>query len=80
MREVTAKDYQVIDTQLGAAVTEVQYKIFSMLKPSIQIDGNQWCVLYGEDLQSGVAGFGDIPHLAVLDFNTNWHKSLNQKP
>lgn len=39
------------------------------LKPSITKDGNQWCVLYGANIQEGVAGFGDTPHLAVLDFN-----------
>ena len=22
-------------------------------------DGNQWCFLYGENLQEGIAGFGD---------------------
>lgn len=26
---------------------------------SISLDGNQWCTLLGEDLQQGVAGFGD---------------------
>lgn len=31
-------------------------------------DGNQWCVLLGEDLQSGIAGFGDSPALAIADF------------
>ena len=32
-------------------------------------DGNQWCVLLGEDLQIGIAGFGDTPYKAILDFN-----------
>jgi len=48
-----------------------------LLKPSISIDGNQWCVLYGEDLQSGVAGFGDSPYDAMLDFDKNFCKKLN---
>jgi hypothetical protein len=34
-------------------------------------DGNQWCVLWGKDLQEGVAGFGETPILAVYDFNKN---------
>lgn len=47
-----------------------------LLKPKIYIDGNQWCALYGEDLQSGVAGFGDSPKLATQDFDKQWEKTL----
>lgn len=32
-------------------------------------DGDQWCVLLGGDLQSGVSGFGDTPEKAIFDFN-----------
>ena len=56
-----------------------EFNLFTMLKPSIQIDGNQWCVLYGEDLQAGIAGFGDSPHMAIMDFNSAWYKSIEQK-
>ena len=52
-----------------------------MLRPSIAIDGNQWCVLYGENLQDGVAGFGDSPEKAMRAFDCEWHKSLStQEP
>lgn len=30
-------------------------------------DGDQWCALYGEDLQVGIAGFGNTPFLAMAD-------------
>ena len=48
-----------------------------ILKPKLSVDGNKWCALYGEDLQSGVAGFGDSPELAYQDFDENWYKKLN---
>lgn len=32
-------------------------------------DGDQWCVLLGDDLQSGIAGFGESPALAIRDFD-----------
>ena len=67
------------DIKLQIEVERSEYLLFSMLNPSIQIDGNQWCVLYGEDLQSGIAGFGDTPYLAVLDFNRAWNKPLPTK-
>ena len=55
--------------------TEQQYKRFAMLKPKIHKDGNKWCVLYGENIQDGVAGFGDTPHEAVIDWEINWNTS-----
>ena len=53
--------------------------LFVRLKPSIQKDGDQWCVLYGENLQVGIAGFGNSPSLAIMDFNAEWYKSIPQK-
>ena len=31
-------------------------------------DGNKWCFLWGENLQVGVAGFGDTPLEAMAAF------------
>lgn len=45
-----------------------------IFKPSISRDGNMWCALYGEDLQNGVAGFGETPAKAMHDFDANWLK------
>ena len=47
-----------------------------LYRPQLTVDGNQWCALYGIDLQSGVAGFGDSPYLAMCDFNKNWYAKL----
>ena len=47
-----------------------------LYRPRLFIDGNQWCALYGENLQDGVAGFGDSPALAMLDWERNWSKRL----
>jgi hypothetical protein len=56
-----------------AAITAAEQRRPCVLyRPALSIDGNQWCALYGEDLQSGIAGFGDTPHLAMLDFDNTW--------
>lgn len=34
-------------------------------------DGNQWCFLWGDNIQEGVAGFGDTIRDAALDFYNN---------
>ena len=47
-----------------------------LYRPKLSIDGDQWCALYGENLQDGVAGFGKSPELAMLEFNRAWWKKL----
>lgn len=49
---------------------------FTLYRPRLFPDGNQWCALYGEDLQSGVAGFGNSPSEAVTAFNRAWYEKL----
>jgi len=62
----------------GIIVERDEYNLVSLLKPSISIDGNQWCVLYGENLQEGIAGFGVTAYAAVLDFNKAWHRPIQK--
>lgn len=55
-----------------AQVTELA----SMLKITPYKDGNQWCVLWGENIQEGICGFGDTPFKALLDFNNNYMSEI----
>lgn len=59
---------------LNRIVNEAEFSLFAQLKPSVFQDGNQWCVLYGQNLQDGIVGFGDTPYRAMLDWNAAWHK------
>jgi hypothetical protein len=59
-----------------AAIEAQEYNLFALLKPKVSRDGNQWCVLYGENLQEGVSGFGDTIYLAILDFNKSFHQPI----
>ena len=45
-----------------------------LYRPAISLDGNKWCALYGENLQDGVAGFGDTPEEAMQDFDAAWNR------
>ena len=49
-----------------------QRRPFVLLRPRMYPDGNQWCALYGDNLQEGVAGFGDTPSKAALAFDLAW--------
>jgi hypothetical protein len=42
---------------------------FTRLRPALYPDGDQWCALYGENLQEGVAGFDPSPYDAEQAFN-----------
>jgi len=48
----------------------------TVLRPRLSIDGDKWCALHGENLQDGVAGFGDSPSEAYFDFDREWHTKL----
>jgi hypothetical protein len=54
-------------------------QLFAMLKPKFGLDDGQYFVLLGEDLQSGICGFGNTLILAIRDFNAQFHKEANQK-
>ena len=66
--------YQSIQHQekmtLLVSEQELMYVKTFGLKP--YKDGNQWCVLLGDDITSGVCGFGETPLKAIYDFNKNF--------
>ena len=47
-----------------------------VFRPEVYPDGNKWCALYGENLQEGVAGFGDSPDEAMRAFDVAWCTEL----
>lgn len=74
-----ASEQAILNTQWNAAAIacaneEERSRPFMMLRPRILQDGNQWCALYGDNLQEGVAGFGDTPDAASRDFDKNWRE------
>lgn len=48
-----------------------------VFKPTLSLDGNMWCALFGDNLQEGVAGFGETPSKAMYAFDAAWTKGLN---
>lgn len=67
--------------QISAMLQSIEYESVRpcvMMRPKISIDGNQWCVLYGDNLQDGVAGFGNGPAKAMQDFDNSWLQALKE--
>ena len=75
--EALHEDYIAAGIRNQTAQEQQEFNLVAQLKPSIQIDGNQWCVLYGDNLQCGIAGFGNSPYLAIMDFNAQWYKEID---
>ena len=50
-----------------------------LMRPQVLEDGDKWCALYGEDIQVGIAGWGDTPAEAMADFDKNWQTARTAK-
>jgi len=48
------------DIEMWSAITALGIKPYK--------DGNQWCFLYGENIQEGICGFGDTIYQAAKEF------------
>lgn len=72
--------YEALDFGHAKAIAQEQIASvgYEMMRPSVlyrptvSLDGNCYCVLYGEDLMSGCAGFGHTMAEAMADFDKNW--------
>ncbi len=76
-------DTSILDHHLHQEQVRTEYmrqRPSVMYRPAIRLDGNQWCALYGDNLQDGVSGFGDSPEAAMADFDKNWAKPLETQP
>jgi hypothetical protein len=60
-------DYLRAHADYWSAIERQRHSI--LLRPKVFRDGSQWCCLYGDNLQDGVAGFGDSPDKAMRAFD-----------
>lgn len=60
----------------GRIIETAEMNLVIIFGAKLTIDDDQYCWLYGDNLQDGVAGFGKSPYLAALDFDRNFRKEL----
>jgi hypothetical protein len=65
--------------KLDYALTKSQLVFIETFNLKPYIDGNQWCILLGENVQEGIFGCGDSPVSAIINFNNQMYKSLKQQ-
>jgi hypothetical protein len=68
---------EAAQSRLFAAVESQEYNLVSTLGLVPFKDGSQWCVLWGNNLQDGIAGFGYSPWDAVVSFGKQMHRGEN---
>lgn len=73
-----ASHYMACVAQDWSIAASEQQRPCVLFKPVLSRDGNQYCVLFGEDLMQGVAGFGDSAALAMIDFDKNWYATIQE--
>ena len=66
-------------TIADSVIEAAEYSRFAMLRPTLQQDGNMWICLLGDNLQVGIAGVGETPYLAIIDWNKAFHKKVGEK-
>lgn len=82
VRQAVSESFASADQQIRCIAQEFaitaddQRRPSVMFRPRLSIDGNQWCALYGDNLQDGVAGFGNSPSAAMHDFDRAWATNL----
>jgi hypothetical protein len=65
-------------TAYAQEASAVQCRPSAVYRPSIKMDGDQWSALYGDNLQDGVAGFGDTPAAAMAAFDQAWNEPIRR--
>lgn len=64
--------YNILSGAYGEVLeTHAMWQCITSLGIKPYKDGNQWCYLYGDNIQDGIAGFGETIFKAAWDFYTN---------
>ena len=64
--------YDILTGRYGEILeTHAMWECISALGIKPFKDGNQWCFLYGNNIQDGICGFGETIFKAAWDFYTN---------
>ncbi len=58
---------EILATEAETAARRNHWAVILGLVP--KLDGDQWCILWGENLQEGVAAFGSTPVAALQAFD-----------
>ena len=73
--ETQVGQHGLLMSNIDRLETLKQLDLIEKLKPTFSKDGNMFCYLYGENLQEGIAGFGETVAIAMNDFYKNFYSN-----
>jgi len=69
LREQLLHDERLVfESKMNLIYDETVIMLVQRLGAKITKDGDEYCCLYGDNIQEGICGFGKNPYLAALDF------------
>lgn len=68
---------QILQQEFSIAAGEIG-RPSAVFKPTLTRDGDQWCVLLGENLQEGLSAFGDTVAEAMSNFDVAFFKERSK--
>jgi hypothetical protein len=69
---------EVVVLEREAAINRAYWAVVLGLVP--MRDGDQWCILWGGDIQSGIAAFGSSPVEAIYNFDVAMSAKIPPAP
>ena len=76
MRSANISHYFEMMMRRGQETAASYDRPSAIYRPTLTVDGNQYCALYGADLVDGVAGFGPSAADAMAAFDAAWYAKL----
>lgn len=71
---------EILGHEMELVTAKRYWAVVLGLKP--MQDGDMWCLLWGDNMQTGVAAFGRTPYDAILEFEKAMHenaKTVNEQ-
>lgn len=73
LREQLLNDERLVhEAKMNLVYEETVIMLVQRLGAKITKDGNMYCCLYGENIQTGISGWGRNPYAAALDFRNKF--------
>lgn len=66
-------------SRMNVLVEQEELNKFVLLKPRVFMDGNMYCVAYGDNPMEGIYGFGETITRAIYDWNKQFDKKIEFK-
>jgi len=79
LRNENLGHYAMMAAEVFRGVVSEYERPSVLYRPSLYADDDKWCALLGENLQTGVVGFGASPDEAMRAFDKAWFEKLPQQ-